>query len=401
VQIRTAEMHEQAEYGIAAHWRYKEGVRRDESYEKHIQWIRRMMEWRQEVSDAQEFVDVMKRDVFQERVYCFTPRGDIFDLPSGSTPIDFAYHVHTSVGHRCRGARVNGRLVALDYRLKTGDQVEILTAKAGGPSRDWLNPDLGLVKSASAIQKIKLYFRRQEREQTVAQGRTLLEKELKRLGVSEFSQELLGRKLGYAKPEDLLYALGTGDVLGKHIAAIVLEQEQKEQKDEGLALPTSVETRRATGAAEITVLGTQGMLTRLATCCNPVPGDPIIGYITRGRGVTIHRQDCPNILNTREPERKLKVSWGHAEHTYPVSIRITAYDRPGLMQDIATVMTNERINMSSIRSLSKGTLATIDLTMDLADIAMLPRVLSRIEQLPNVIEAYRPRTTSHQYADRR
>ncbi|MCS6910533.1 MAG: bifunctional (p)ppGpp synthetase/guanosine-3',5'-bis(diphosphate) 3'-pyrophosphohydrolase [Anaerolineales bacterium] len=398
VQIRTPEMHEQAEYGIAAHWRYKEGVRRDVSYEKQIQWIRRMMEWRQEVSDAQEFVDVMKRDVFQERVYCFTPRGDIFDLPAGSTPIDFAYRVHTSVGHRCRGARVNGRLVSLDYRLKTGDQVEILTAKTGGPSRDWLNPDLGLVKSASAIQKIKQYFRRQQREQTVAQGRVLLEKELKRLGVAEFSQELLARKLGYTKPEDLLYALGTGDVLGRHIAAIVLEQEQK---DEGLGLPTGKETRRKTDANEITVLGTQGMLTRLATCCNPVPGDPIIGYITRGRGVTVHRQDCPNILNTREPERRLKVSWGRAERTYPVSIRITAYDRPGLMQDIATVMTNERINMSSIRSLSKGTLATIDLTMDITDIAILPRILSRVEQLPNVIEAYRPRTPPHQNADRR
>ncbi|MDW8326777.1 MAG: bifunctional (p)ppGpp synthetase/guanosine-3',5'-bis(diphosphate) 3'-pyrophosphohydrolase [Anaerolineales bacterium] len=404
VQIRTPEMHEQAEYGIAAHWRYKEGIRHDESYEKQIQnriqWIRRMMEWQQEVADAQEFVDVMKREVFQERVYCFTPRGDILDLPAGSTPIDFAYRVHTSIGHRCRGARVNGRLVPLDYRLKTGDQVEILTAKTGGPSRDWLNPDLGLVKSASAIQKIKQYFRRQQREQTVAQGRALLEKELKRLGVGEFSQELLARKLGYAKPEDLLYALGTGDVLGRHIATIVLEQEQQEQ-EESPTLPTGKETRRKADAGEIDVLGTQGMLTRLAVCCNPVPGDPIIGYVTRGRGVTIHRQDCPNILNAREPERKLQVSWGRAERTYPVPIRIIAYDRPGLMRDISTVMTDECINMSSIRSISKGTLATIDLTMEIADIAALPRVLSRVEQLPNVIEAYRPRTAPNQHANRR
>jgi GTP pyrophosphokinase len=390
VQIRTPEMHEHSEYGIAAHWRYKEGARRDEAYEKHIQWIRRMMEWRQEVSDATEFVDAMKRDVFPERVYCFTPRGDIFDLPAGSTPIDFAYHVHTAIGHRCRGARVNGRLVSLDYRLKTGDQVEILTAKQGGPSRDWLNPDLNLVKSASAQQKIKLFFRRQERDTIVAQGRALLEKELKRLGASEFNQETLARKLGYARPDDLMYALGTGDVHGKHIASVVLEQESRPEEQLPL-LPTALQPRRESPADEIAVLGTHGMLTRLATCCNPVPGDPIIGYITRGRGVTIHREDCPNMLNTREPERKLKVSWGQAQRTYPVAVRITAYDRPGLMQDIATVMTNERINMSSIRSQSKGTIATIDLTMDLSDIATLPRVLARVEQLANVIEAYRPK----------
>ncbi|MGQ0603235.1 MAG: RelA/SpoT family protein [Anaerolineales bacterium] len=390
VQIRTPEMHEHAEYGIAAHWRYKEGAKRDDTYEKHIQWIRKMMEWRQEVSDASEFVDAMKRDVFPERVYCFTPRGDIFDMPAGATPIDFAYHVHTAIGHRCRGARVNGRLVSLDYRLKTGDQVEILTAKQGGPSRDWLNPDLNLVKSASALQKIKLYFRRQERDTIVAQGRAMLEKELKRMGASEFNQETLARKLAYARPEDLMYALGTGDIHGKHIASVVLEQESQPQEQLPL-LPATLEPRRESPADEIAVLGTHGMLTRLATCCNPVPGDPIIGYITRGRGVTIHRQDCPNMLNSREPERKLKVSWGQAQRTYPVSVRITAYDRPGLMQDISTVMSNERINMSSVRSLTKGTIATIDLTMDLSDIAMLPRVLARVEQLPNVIEAYRPK----------
>ena len=388
VQIRTPEMHEQAEYGIAAHWRYKEGARRDEAYERSIQELRKqMMELGQE--DAKTFVKAVKEDIFADRVYCFTPRGDIIDLPGGSTPIDFAYHVHTSVGHRCRGAKVNGKLVALDYKLKTGDQIEILTAKQGGPSRDWLNPDLGLVKSASAIQKIKLYFRRQEREQTMAQGRALLEKELRRLGALDFSHEMLAKKLGYKAPEELLYALGIGDVLGKQIASVVLEQEQEEHKK---LLPTHIETGREANTGEVSVLGVSDMLTRLATCCNPVPGDPIVGYVTRGRGVTIHRRDCPNVLNNREPERMLKVSWGNAEHTYPVSIRVNAYDRPGLMSDVATVMTNERINMSSVSSVSKGTLATIDLTMDVTDITVLPRILSRIEQLPNVIEAYRPKT---------
>jgi GTP pyrophosphokinase len=312
-------MHEQAEYGIAAHWRYKEGARRDEAYEKHIQWLRKMMEWRQDVSDAHEFVDAMKRDVFQERVYVFTPRGDIIDLPAGCTPIDFAYHVHTAVGHRCRGARVNGKLVSLDYRLRTGDQVEILTAKQGGPSRDWLNPDLNLVKSQSALQKIKLYFRRQEREQIIAQGRLLLEKELKRLGVSDFSLDVLARKLEFNRPDELAH--------GRHIAEVVLEQE-KGRQDLLPDLPLLPGVRRDTRTNEITVLGTHGMLTRLASCCQPAPGDPIIGFVTRGRGVTIHRADCPNVLKHREQERMLKVSWGQAQNTYPVPIRITAYDRP-------------------------------------------------------------------------
>ncbi len=396
VQIRTPDMHEQAEFGIAAHWRYKEGTRRDEAYEKHIQWLRRMMEWRQDVSNAHEFVDAVKQDVLQERAYCFTPRGDIIDLPAGSTPIDFAYHVHTSVGHRCRGARVNGKQVSLDHRLRTGDQVEILTAKQGGPSRDWINPDLNLVKSQSAIQKIKLHFRRQEREKIIAQGRLLLEKELKRLGVSDFSLEVLARRLEFSRPEELYYALGTGDVHGRHIAEVVLAQEDERQKGrlaEALPdLPASLpEERLKTPAGEITVLGTHGMLTRLGTCCQPAPGDPIVGFVTRGRGVTIHRADCPNVLKHREQERILKVSWGEAQHTYPVPIRISAYDRPGLVQDIPVILTNERLNMSSFSTNVKGNIATIELTMEISDIAALPRVLTRIEQLPNVIEAYRPR----------
>jgi GTP pyrophosphokinase len=398
VQIRTPDMHEQAEFGIAAHWRYKEGSRRDEAYEKHIQWLRnKMMEWRQDVDTAHEFVNAVKQDVLQDRVYCFTPRGDIIDLPSGSTPIDFAYHVHTSVGHRCRGARVNGKLVSLDYRLRTGDQVEILTAKQGGPSRDWLNPDLNLAKSQSAIQKIKLYFRRQEREKIVAQGRLVVEKELKRLGAGDFNLETLARKLEFGRPDELFYAVGAGDVHGRHIAEVVLTQE-KERDHRGRVpeplpnLPAVLpEARRQTTADEITVLGTQGMLTRLATCCQPVPGDPIVGFVTRGRGVTIHRADCPNVLKHREQERMLKVSWGQAQHTYPVPIRISAYDRPGLVQDISGILTNERLNMSSFGTSVKGNIATIELTMEIADIAVLPRVLTRIEQLPNVIEAYRPK----------
>jgi GTP pyrophosphokinase len=391
VQIRTPEMHEAAEFGIAAHWRYKEGGKRDTAYEKHIQWLRKLMEWRQDVSDAGEFVEGMKRDVFNDRVYAFTPRGDIIDMPAGSTPIDFAYHVHTSVGHRCRGARVNGKLVSLDHRLSTGDRVEILTAKQGGPSRDWLNPDLQLVKSQTAIAKIKTYFRKQEQETIVTQGRAILERELKRLGASDFNHEVLAKKLGFKKPDELLYALGTGDVYPKHVAAIVLEQELTDQKPMPASQAPATIPGREGKAGEISVLGASGMLTRLAPCCQPVPGDPIVGYVTRGRGVTIHREDCPNMRQRFDRERLIRVSWGQLERTYPVAIRINAYDRAGLMQDISTLISNERLNMSSINSVTKGSLTTMDLVLEMADISVLPRVLARIEQLSNVIEAYRPK----------
>ena len=385
-QIRTPEMHESAEYGIAAHWRYKEGARRDEAFEKRIQWLRGLMEWRQDVASANEFVDAMKQDVFEDRVYAFTPRGDIIDLPAGSTAIDFAYHVHTSVGDRCRGAKVNGKLVSLDYHLKTGDQVEILTAKQGGPSRDWLNPDLGLVKSQRAIQKIRQWFRKQDREQLLAQGRELLEKELKRLGTEEFSHDVLARKFGFNKAEELLYALGTGDIHGRQVAAKVLEVEQVEEQER--ALPT-VNPREEVHSDEISILGTQGLLTNMGRCCKPAPGDPIVGYITRGRGVTIHRRDCPNVLDTKEPDRFIKVAWGQPRQTYPVSVRITAYDRDGLMRDVSTVVAEEHINMTSLNVQTKNSLATFQVTMEIADVELLSRVLARIEQLPNVIEARR------------
>ncbi|MCC7361617.1 MAG: bifunctional (p)ppGpp synthetase/guanosine-3',5'-bis(diphosphate) 3'-pyrophosphohydrolase [Anaerolineales bacterium] len=387
VQIRTPEMHANAEYGIAAHWRYKEGVRHDEAYERRIQWLRSLMEWRQDVADSVEFVDALKTEVLEERVYAFTPRGDIIDLPAGATPIDFAYRVHTSIGDRCRGAKVNGKLVSLDYRLKTGEQVEIVTAKRGGPSRDWLNPDLGLVRTHRAVQKIRQYFRRQNRELLITQGRELLEKELKRLGIETYSFDALARMFEFAKPEELLFALGAGDIHGRQIAARLMEAE-REAAAASQVLP-AVDPRGAVQSGEVAVLGTKNLLTNLARCCKPVPGDPIIGYITRGRGATIHRQDCPNVLYHKEPERIIKVSWGQAQQTYPVLVRILAYDRGGLMKDISTVVAEEHINMTAISVATKNSLATFEVTMEIADTGVLSRVLARIEQLPNVIEARR------------
>jgi guanosine-3',5'-bis(diphosphate) 3'-pyrophosphohydrolase len=388
VQIRTQEMHENAEYGIAAHWRYKEGRTREEAFEQRVLWLRRLMEWRQDVDDATDFVTAMKTDVFDDRVYVFTPKGDIIDLPAGSTPIDFAYHVHTSVGHRCRGAKINGKLVSLDTKLSTGDAVEILTAKRGGPSRDWLNVSLEMVKSQRARSKIRQWFRRQDREQNVSHGRLLLERELRRLGLEGVGYERIAKELTFNSVDELLAAIGTGDLNLSRIITVLEPEEQPE-----LIEPGSLEgdLGKAVESEEISILGLSGLLTHLGRCCNPAPGDPIVGYITRGRGATIHRQDCPNVLRIKDRERLVQVSWGRHEQTYPVSVRLRAYDRDGLMRDVSTLVANEGISMTSINVSTKNSLAIFDLVMGIRDVSQLSRILNRLEALPNVLEARRLR----------
>jgi GTP pyrophosphokinase len=385
VQIRTGAMHENAELGIAAHWRYKEGGAPDK-YDERISWLRRIMEWRSDAQDAQEFVDNMKTDVFQDRVYVFTPRGDVIDLPAGSTPIDFAYHVHTSVGDRCRGAKVNGKLVPLDYVIRTGEQVEVLTSKQGGPSRDWLNPSLGLVRTASARGKIRNWFKRQDREQNLAQGRVMLERELQRLGLpplDDLALAALARNFDRAV-DDFYVALGCGDVTVGRVLNKILEA--KEPDDSLVVVPS---TSEATVSDAVTVLGLKGLLTTTARCCNPTAGDQIVGYITRGHGATIHRQDCPNILRIRDRERLVKVSWGLNVRTYPVPIRITAYDRQGLMGDITTLLNSEAVNIIDVQVHVRKNHADLRLVIEVKDIAQLSRILARLENLPNVLEAVR------------
>ena len=386
VQIRTEGMHRSAEYGIAAHWLYKEKGSPDDHYQQRVTWLRKLMEWRQDVDDAQEFVDGVKSDVFEDRAYVFTPRGDIIDLPIGSTPIDFAYAVHTEVGNRCRGAKINGKLVPLDYKLKTGDQVEILTAKRGGPSRDWLNMHLGLVNTQRARAKIRQWFKKQDREQNLSQGREILDKELKRLGIVDLDIDDLGKYFEYKGSEDLYVALGCGDLaIGKIINHI--QEVEKDDIDPLFTVsPVAVERK---DSESVNVLGLKGILTSFAKCCNPALGDEIVGYITRGRGATIHRKDCPNILRMKDRERLVKVSWGEAKRTFPVSIMIKAYDRQGLMGDISTVLGNEGINMRDIHITISNNLATINLLLDIGDISQLSRVLTLMESLPNVMEAFR------------
>jgi GTP pyrophosphokinase len=380
-----------AEYGIASHWRYKEkGGRIDEGYEQRVNMLRRLMDWRQEVTDASEFVDGMKTDVFQDRVYIFTPKGDIVDLPQSATPIDFAYHVHTEIGHRCRGAKINGKLVTLDYELKTGDQVEILTAKHGGPSRDWLNSNLGLVRTQRARAKIRAWFKWQDREQNLSQGKIILDRELRRLGL-DIELDRIARLFETKSLDDLYVAVGCGDIpIGKIITRLSDLGRDKSSEDP-LLIPTSPasESKQTISDGSVSVLGLKGILTTFARCCKPVPGDDISGYITRGRGVTIHRQDCPNMLRMDERDRLIKVNWGIAPKTYPVPVEIKAYDRKGLMGDISQILGEENINILDVNLRISHHIAAIHVVLEVGNISQLSRVLTRIENLANVIEAHR------------
>jgi GTP pyrophosphokinase len=399
VQIRSYEMHQAAELGVAAHWRYKEGSKPDPSFDKKIAWFRSLMDWKEDVVDAKEFVDNIKFEMFQDRVHVLTPNGDVVDLPYEATPIDFAYQIHTEVGHRCRGAKVNGRIVPLTYQLKNGDQVEILTAKRGGPSRDWLNTHLGYVNTSRARAKIRYWFKHQNYEENVSQGRVILERELRRLGLSDVNFEKLAQAFKFNKVEDLLAAIGRSDI-GAHQIATVVNQlaelaTQKEQEDWYLPTPLPSPPPLENRDTGIQVQGVGNLATNMAQCCHPVPGDAeIIGYITQGRGVTIHRQDCSNLLNlrSRHPERLIAVDWGDQDNvTFPVDVQVEAFDRAGLLRDITAVVANERINMSMVNVVTKKkeNKAKVFATLEIGNIDQLSRVLAKIEQLPNVIEARR------------
>ncbi|MDY6847152.1 MAG: bifunctional (p)ppGpp synthetase/guanosine-3',5'-bis(diphosphate) 3'-pyrophosphohydrolase [Chloroflexota bacterium] len=391
VQIRTSEMHESAEYGIAAHWRYKEDLSNiNESYQQKISWLRSLFTWQQEEEDADDLVDSWKSDVFKDRVYVLTPQGDIIDLPAGSTPIDFAYHVHTEIGHRCRGAKINGKLVSLDYVLETGNQVEILTAKRGGPSRDWLNATLGLVHTSRARSKIKQWFKKQDRESNLAQGKAILEKEFKRLGLKSVNLEEILPALNVKTTDELYVAIGCGDIGSGRVVNKLAEIEE-EQLDTELAFDLVEAPPTIVPSDAVKVMGLKGIATTMAKCCNPMPGDEIIGYITRGRGATIHRKDCPNILRVTEKERLVQVSWGQPGKMFTVPIQIKAYDRQGLMSDISKVIADESINLIDMNMKMNQHLAVIKIVLGVQGISQLSRVLTRLENLQNVFEAKRQR----------
>ena len=394
VQIRTHEMHQLAEFGIAAHWRYKEGKQPNQYLDNKIAWIRQLMEWRQDVTDAQEFVSGMKTDVFQDRVYVFTPRGDVIDLPRSSTSIDFAYRVHTELGHRCRGAKVNGRLVPLDFQLQNGDQVEVISAKRGGPSRDWINPNMGYVATTRARGKIRTWFRKQARDENIVSGRQILEKELKRLSVVQ-PFDFVARYCGFEELDDFLAAIGYGDVTSQTIAQRVIEYERSQQSEEEPEQLIKQSPHRTVSIDGVQVAGLDGVLAHPALCCNPVPGDPIVGYVTKGRGVSIHKTNCPNIVSLikrADHARLVEVQWGaKSAEMYPVSIQVKAYDRAGLLRDVTGLVADEKINMQSAKAVTgmKNNMAVINATLELSNISQLTRIMTRIEHLPNVLEVRR------------
>jgi len=401
IQIRTFAMHDEAELGVCAHWRYKghDTKAKSTSYEEKIAWLRQVLEWQEEVGDFGDIREGLSSDVAPDRIYVFTPDGHVIDLPRVATPIDFAYRVHTEVGHRCRGAKVNGRIVPLTYKLRTGQQVEILTASKGGPSRDWLNPSLGYVRTSRARAKIQAWFKHQARDQNVDEGRALFEREMKRLDVEGMDLETLARKVNYTGAEDMYAALGAGDLrIGQvlHQAQQLFgESDDQEQLDRLLAKP-----RRAAGkgsGSDITVLGVGNLKTSMANCCHPVPGEPIVGFITQGRGVTVHRQDCPNILQLRldEPQRIIEVEWGERARTqYPVDIEVQAWDRSGLLRDVTGVLGNEKVNVLAVNTLTDTDdgIARMAITVEVDGLETLGRLFSRIQQLSNVIEVRRLRS---------
>jgi RelA/SpoT family (p)ppGpp synthetase len=397
VQIRTREMHEIAEYGIAAHWQYKEGARHDAEFQNKINWLHQLMEWRQEVTDPDEFIDSMQTDVFKDWVFIFTPQGDIVELPAGSTPIDFAYSIHTELGHRCRGANINGRLVPLDYKLKNGDQVTIISAKRGGPSRDWLNPALEYTATQRARSKIRTWLRKQGREENIQRGREMLDKELDRLS-ADLTPEMLAKLFNFDKIDDFVAAIGYGDINSQQIAQRVLEYERREQAR--LAAYQNLFTSPATTGRRkppegLVVQGVEGLLTQLGRCCQPVPGDSIVGYVTKGRGVTIHRTDCPNmkvVLSKNHQSRMVDVQWvTKPDSTYPVKIQISAYDRAGLVADVAGLVANEHVNMRHVEALTgqKDNLAIINAELEITDVVQLMRILTKIDRLPNIVDVRR------------
>ncbi len=386
VQIRTHGMHRVAEYGVAAHWRYKEGSGSDARYQERLAWLRQLLEWHRELAGATELVEAVKTDIFQDQVYVFTPKGEVKELARGATPIDFAYLIHTDLGHSCVGARVNGRLVPLNYQLQNGDVVEIITSKTSrGPSRDWLNPHLGYVRTSHARQKIRQWFKRQERAENIARGREMLERELKRLGLqlAEVEGEIL-RVTQVPTLEELCLRIGYGEISSQQVALRLSHLIQP--PPEPNAPPPA---QRPTYTSGVRVLGTGDLLTRLGRCCQPVPGDAIVGYVTRGEGVTIHRQDCRNVL-ALERERLVEVEWADGGSVYPVAVRIDAWDRVGLLRDVSTLVADERVNMTSVHTDEHpdGTI-TIYVTLETRGIAQLMRLLNKLEAVRGVISVER------------
>lgn len=398
VQIRTHQMHDEAELGVCAHWRYKGMDARNKStgYDAKINWLRQVLEWQEDMGDLHHLNDQLKREVASDRVYVFTPEGHVVDLAQGATAVDFAYRVHTEVGHSCRGAKVNGRIVPLTYPLRTGDQVLILNGNTAAPSRDWLNPSLGYIQTARARAKVTQWFKLQDRDRNIADGRAILEDEFRRLSLGSVSLDELAVKVNYKTASDMFAAIGAGDLKPTQVAHMAQHMIEPQEQQMNLQLGQAKSDGYGVDS-DIQIQGVGKLKTSVARCCKPLPGDPIGGYITIGRGVTIHKQDCMNFLQLgeTEPNRIIEVSWGaRPEAVYPVDIEIQAYDRAGLLRDITTILSTQRTNVLALNTLSDANenVAAMRLTVEINSIEQLARLLAQIRQLPNIIEVHRKRS---------
>ena len=389
VQIRTFDMHQHAEFGIAAHWRYKEGAKASSGFDEKIAWLRQLLAWKDEVADAGEWVEQFKTELFQDRVYVLTPQGKVIDLPQGATPLDFAYVLHTDLGHRCRGAKVDGSIVPLTYKLKNAQRIEILTAKQGAPSRDWLTA--GFLATSRARAKIRQWFNQQHFDQDLAQGREILDRELHRLGVTGFNQDKLLQKFHFPRLEDFLAALGRGEVTPNQTALAIQDLAALKSKD--TLLPTS--PKRApvrTAKGDVIVEGIGSLLVSYGKCCKPVPPDTIVGYVTRGRGVVVHRQDCGNVsrLTDERRTRLLETHWNTgASGVHAVDISVQADDRQGLLRDISAVLAAEKVNVIGVKSTSDSGMADMRFTLEVRDLKQIQRVLAEIKKVNGVHRALR------------
>ena len=387
VQIRTQEMHRLAEYGVAAHWLYKEGRTSDVEFEEKMTWVRQLLDWQRDVNGSHEFVESFKMDIFKNQVYVYTPKGDLKELPAGATPLDFAFRIHTDIGHRCIGAKVNGKLVALTYTLQNGDTVEIMTSKAvRGPSLDWLNPNLGYLNSNSARAKVRQWFNRQERRANIERGKDIFRRQLRRLNLAMTDEEL-STILGFSSTDEFMVALGGGEITVEQVVDRIANQEIPPDSDfeKIYSVPVS------SPASGIEVLGVGDLLTRMANCCTPILGDSIVGYITRTRGVTVHRRNCPNIIAERETERLIPVGWSKAHELHPVRVRLEAQDRVGLLRDITSLVSEEGVNIASCVSEEEKDVSIISLTVYVDGISQLNRLFSKMESVRGVIGVSRAR----------
>jgi len=400
VQIRTYEMHEYNELGIAAHWRYKEGNSdNDAAVNNKILWLRQLLEWKDEVSDASEFVDRVKDEVFEDRIYVFSPKGKVVDLSSGSTPIDFAYAIHTEIGHRCRGAKVNGKMVPLTYALKTGEQVDIHTIKVGGPSLDWLDPHKGYVNSRRARSRIQHWFRHENRDETISHGRSLLERELVRMNVGQVSLEQLAKQLGAEDTAEMFFKIVDGSIKPGRATMVAQRILKPQNDDDEEQLEISFRANKAqhndtSSQADLSIQGVSDLMTSLAKCCQPVPGDKVLGFVTRGTGITIHRHHCPNILyqQNTSSERVVEVNWGQAdERTYPMTVLINAFDRKGLLRDVSTIMADEKVNVLEMKTRTdpKDLTVQMEALVEVSSIEAMSKLLAKLDQLPNVLSVRR------------